>query len=589
MADPLTGVAAAAAETSPPPAQPSTEPPEPNPSKATIQRTFLRYTLSPSEYATIYNTLAARSRRRDGRGAALAKAVTRRIPSVEGFERSFGAARPVKRKEGADEGAAASGDGGANGDGDETAAAVRASLRIFAGTWAALGVWEGVKKKVFQRGKTIAQPPRSTLLSPNIRLSLSLSTIFLLHRLLYRFLSVFRGTLLSSEARPFRIRNPRISRVLVSRLAPAVGASLAGSLLAVYPADQLRMTMAIYAITKAVEFAWNRADRAGLVGWRPWWFGSWMLFPVSCGQLLHAFIFDRDCFPTNFGDFILKYSGNYIQKRPEDYPASLPWPDTHEIVDNLATVAKMNYPPFISPILFPNSNKGLPSAITAIAPVVDPAHPAIKHLTCAMLHPADPSCVRAYLTFYIQAFPRLARFVTILFAVLSLPRYRSFLAKPLPSIEALSKSIVRTSLFFAGAIGTSWGSICLLQHLLPRTFLPTQRFFLGGAMGGLWAFLERKGGRGKFTYGARLSVDSAWKVATKHGWVKGVKYGDVWVFVAGLALLNAVYEVDPAAVDSGPLRKVLGFARGKGYVDVVAKEKEKDLENEEETEDAKTR
>lgn len=76
---------------------------------------------------------------------------------------------------------------------------------------------------------------------------------------------------------------------------------MAGFALAVYPADQLRVTIAIYALSRAAEFAWVHAEEEGWVwgvgGERPWWWGSWLLFPVTCGQLLHAFVFDRDCFP----------------------------------------------------------------------------------------------------------------------------------------------------------------------------------------------------------------------------------------------------------------------------------------------------
>jgi hypothetical protein len=141
--------------------------------------------------------------------------------------------------------------------------------------------------------------------SPNFRLSLSLSTILLLHRILFRFFTRLRAHLLTDEARPFRQRNKRTSRTLTSSLAPAVGASLAGFALAVYPKDQLRVTIAIYALSQAAEFAYNLAEDEGWIWgkegrrWeRPWWWGSWLLFPLTSGQLLHAFVFDRDCFPT---------------------------------------------------------------------------------------------------------------------------------------------------------------------------------------------------------------------------------------------------------------------------------------------------
>lgn len=106
------------------------------------------------------------------------------------------------------------------------------------------------------------------------------------------------------EARPFRQRNKRTSKTLTSSLAPAVGASLAGFMLAAYPKDQLRVTISIYALSRAAEFAYNLAEEEGWIwgkegsGWeRPWWWGSWLIFPFTSAQLLHAFVFDRDTFP----------------------------------------------------------------------------------------------------------------------------------------------------------------------------------------------------------------------------------------------------------------------------------------------------
>ena len=48
----------------------------------------------------------------------------------------------------------------------------------------------------------------------------------------------------------------------------------------------------------------------------------------------------------------------------------------------------------------------------------------------------------------------------------------------------------------------------------------------------------------------------------KRGWWKSGKNGDVWVFVAGLMLLNAVYEVHPNAVNSSLVKRGLGILRG---------------------------
>lgn len=141
--------------------------------------------------------------------------------------------------------------------------------------------------------------------SAALRLSLSLSSILFLYRLLFRFLTRLRVHLLDPTVEPFRLRNPRTAATLTSPYAPAVGASFAGLALGIFPPEKMRVTIAIYAVFRALEFGWNLFEGEGLI-WgrkggvameRPWWFGSWMLQPLAYGQLLHAAVFDRDCFP----------------------------------------------------------------------------------------------------------------------------------------------------------------------------------------------------------------------------------------------------------------------------------------------------
>ena len=154
-----------------------------------------------------------------------------------------------------------------------------------------------LSKLLILKCRTRTKTRTSLFKSPNLRLSVSLSLILLLHRLLFRFFSRLRTNLLTKDAAPFRRRNPRISKSLTSRLAPAIGASLAGFALGVYPGDQLRISIAVYIATRSLEFAYTALEEDGWFRNRPWWWGSWMLMPVACGQLLHAFVFDRDCFP----------------------------------------------------------------------------------------------------------------------------------------------------------------------------------------------------------------------------------------------------------------------------------------------------
>jgi len=471
---------------------------------------------------------------------------------------------------------------------DYNAAAIRASLRVFLASFIGLKAWDLFRDKVLTRGKAVqyafqyairyrstddlcrTKINQSLWQSPNVRLSSSLSLILLFHRFLYRFLKRLRSSLLTENGEPFRRRNTRISKLLTSRLAPAVGASFAGFFLSIYPSSPLRTTIAIYVFSRALEFTYNHLEDLGYFKNRPWWFGSWLLMPAATGQLLHAFVFDRDCFPESYGSFILKYSGTYVHRRPKDCSPKLAWPRTYEIVDSLAEISRLRWPPFVSPILFPAKKNPLPQSLTAISPITSPAHPRTTNLSCALLHPHDPSCLRTYLTFYLRAFPSIARFFTIIFGALSLLRYRSFIKEPIPALNRLAKSILRMSLFITGAIGTAWGSICFFQQVLPRKFLPTQRWFLGGFLGGLWAFLERKSGRSDFLYSARLSLDSLWKVGVKHGWWKSVRGGDVYLFVGSLMVIQALYEVNTKSVSGAAVRKGLSWVNGEGWIDRAA-------------------
>jgi len=121
------------------------------------------------------------------------------------------------------------------------------------------------------------------------------------------------------------------------------------------------------------------------------------------------------------------------------------------------------------------------------------------------------------------------------------------LYSPSRAIPALMMRFLRTTTFITMAVGTSWTSICLFQHLLPASFLPTQRFYLSGLLGGLWAFVDRKKGRGRFLYSTRLSIESAWKVAVKHRYVKPIKYP---LFISSLVSPPSFYSY-LACVDWG--------------------------------------
>ncbi|KAK3375883.1 hypothetical protein B0T24DRAFT_208480 [Lasiosphaeria ovina] len=556
-----------------------------------VLRNALRYTISAREYALLHKYVISRSRMLKRRAPTVDTVQKMMDGAPQSRTRAQSSSRPDKGKgkgkeaERADNSAAAARGPPARGADDYNARAIRHSIRVFVATGALMKLWDIVSARLMGAKKDPASANKKKQplhKSPALRLSLSLSTILLMYRLLFRFLTRLRAHLLDPTAAPFRKRNPKTASTLTSPYAPAVGASLAGLALGVYPSQQLRVSIAVYTLFRALEFGWNCAEDNGMVwGWekglngkpdrkraRPWWWGSWMLQPFAFGQLLHASVFDRELVPKTYTDFIFKHSTSYLSTKPLDFPSSLRWPGTYEIVESLGEMARLNWPAFISPTLFPNKDDTLPASLAAIAPLTSGAHPLISSLSCATIHPADPSCTRNFLTFWLQSFPPITRVLLLAYSAMLLPRFKALYHFPVSTLHRLLSSALRMSAFITGSLATAWSSICFFQTWFPRAFLPTQRFFLGGFLAGFWALVEhRSGNRGVFLYSARVSVDSLWKVGVKRRWWRAMKGGDVWVFVLALMLTGVVYERDARAVKEGSWRKGISWVRGEGWKD----------------------
>lgn len=119
----------------------------------------------------------------------------------------------------------------------------------------------------------------------------------------------------------------------------------------------------------------------------------------------------------------------------------------------------------------------------------------------------------------------MAKFMSVCYGIALIPRYKSFFKNPVDALVKLSRNTLLTSTSITGSIGTAWAMCCLFQKVLPGKVLPRGRFWLSGMLGGLWAFVDSRGGRGNFLYSFRLGLVSAWKVLVKKGVVRGVKYG----------------------------------------------------------------
>ncbi|KAA8896075.1 hypothetical protein FN846DRAFT_966534 [Sphaerosporella brunnea] len=456
-------------------------------------------------------------------------------------------------------------------------ASSRAGLRMLLLCNVLLNSFQYIVGRLRSRKLNTPPPPLRLLFlnKPNFLSACSLSTLIVFHRLLYRFFYQLRSNLQLPEAKEFRQKYPKASQLFLSPRAPPLTASLAGFALLLHPATDRRVTISVYTFVKALEFIYNRYEDEGWFQNRPWWLGSWLLFPLTSGQLLYSFLFERYAFPEEYCNFITKYSPEYIQPRPVDLSPHLPWPDTFEVLDSLPKIASLRFPPFSSPILFPHG-KPLPTTLTSISPIVSPAHPAIKSLQCALLHPSEPSCLKTYIHFWASELPRISRFLAAIYCVAWIPRYKKALSDPTLALKKITSATALTSLFITGALGSAWAACCLLQSFLPAIILPKLRFWLAGFLAGLWAAVDRHNGRANFLYSARIGLVSAWKVLHHKGWVAPLRNGDVLLFVAALMAVNSVYDTDPAAISGGVARRVLASLRGRGFRDYVAEKMERE-------------
>ncbi|CRK33759.1 hypothetical protein BN1708_006134, partial [Verticillium longisporum] len=499
-----------------------------------VLRNALRYTISAREYATLHKYVISRSR-----------VLRRTAPSVATVEKMVDGDKAGRRPSHA-----------VPPSDSYNTRAIRDALRLFVGTAAGMKTYDVLMKRVLgQRDTNAKKQPLYN--SPTFRLSLSLSSILLLYRLLFRFMSRLRGHLLDDAAIPFRRRNPRTAATLTSPYAPAVGASLAGLALGVYPAQQLRVSVAIYAMFRALEFGWNLCEGEGMI----WGF-------KAGGR------------PTETSSSTTRQP--ICNRGPPDTRATWCGPRRWTLSTALRRwQSSTGRTPYISPTLFPNKET-LPASLAAVAPLTSTAHPIITSLSCATLHPSDPSCLRTYLQFWLSSFPPFMRMLLGFygaFAILPNAGAKLYHAPVAVLTKVLGRAL-RSSTFLAGSISTAWASICVFQTWLPRHVLPTLRFFLGGFIAGLWAWVERKQGRGMFLYSARASVDSLWKVGVKRRWWKGMRGGDVWVFVAALMVTGVVYERDARAIREGSWRRGVSWIRGEGLRDWSLEEEEVQGESE---------
>ncbi len=446
--------------------------------------------------------------------------------------------------------------------GPSSATPARIPARSFALGYSANVILDGLLPLALRK-KSAREALRAFISLKSLQSGTVLALFSALYRVLLARLTTLRLQLLSSawkrdgldEGRTRERLKVRLVRVLESAsLVPFTASLAASAVLSLFPIPSLRRSMALWLSTKAVEnlYIHLRSIKSRTVAWVPDFVGGAFFYALANGQLLWTFLFEPSCFPSSYGRVILARSTSYIPPRPTGLPSSIPWPAPRDIADTIAMLSTPSksaaaYPGFKAPVLSALTPSKYPTTkYPLINPILDyaPAHPAHSRLLCAILHPTEPSCSKNFLGFFAREWKASAKFVALFTAVTQLLSYKKVLKDPETALFKFALAVVQGATVISGSIGTAWGLTCFFQHRLPRTFLPTARYFFNGFLSSVFVLAVPEARRAQLgSYVTRQSLDAAWGVGKRRGWWKRVRQGETVLLALGLATLTALYEV----------------------------------------------
>lgn len=447
---------------------------------------------------------------------------------------------------------------------------VRKQTRLFVKVYVVLAAVNGVSKlgRVVAERRGKAATTREIGI-PAARIALSVTSISAIYRVVYALLDKVlqaqsdRLCQKGSKSVHPEEEQPRLKtkrETVCKLLVPAVSGLIAGAAYGVYPKEAARGYIGLIVASKAAEFIYNYLDDEGYLGFKPRLLGSWALFPLSLSQLYYTFIFHPDCCPKTVSSILFRMSDGYIPDAPKSFSSTDPWPSPEEVVSSIAEISKKRYPPFDSPILFPDTFR-VPEGLESIEPVISMAHPAITTLTGALMHPYQRSEFRTYLELILRKASSVSKYVFAAYAITGLLRSKSQGIGKLGTLATSLGYSIRTTIFVVMTAASAWSGVGVMQKLLGRNVLPLYRYRVIGFMAGLWAFVDQVNGHARYMYAARLAVLSYWNTLVKQGRVKPLPYGDVALFAFSFSILMTLLDHAPGSISGPKFRGALAWIR----------------------------
>lgn len=380
----------------------------------------------------------------------------------------------------------------------------------------------------------------------------SINTVLRVSRRQFTLPALQSAASITSTAAIYRCSFAILSKVfrpkwLASSLSGAL-CSLGLSVL-VPTSPSVKISVALYAATSCLEWLVNWMDDKEML--KRHWLGAWTLFPLALGQLIYVFVHYPDSCPAGFRAIMLGLRGPYLPPKPEFAAVEAPWPTEYDLLAAVRESGIGKSSQFRSPLLLKN-REPVSSSLEPVYPVLASAHPAIKTLSAALLHPDYRNEWKPFILTVR------ANFKKVLQLLLPLSLLTNLVGRKL-EIQDFAKSLaaaLRTTVFASLSTASAWASISSSQASVLSSIPPSIRLRSLGFLSGIWAFLDSAAGRTRFLYVVRLALLSQYNLATANGARPLFRHDSAVIIAIALAVSFGLFNVAPEAIGSGLARKV---------------------------------
>jgi len=168
-------------------------------------------------------------------------------------------------------------------------------------------------------------------------------------------------------------------------------------------------------------------------------------------------------------------------------------------------------------------------------------------IVCADLHVWEPSCFVNFAQIWLDGFVEGTKMYAPIFLIPAL-----LLARKGPKylLTKTSLEIIRSGVFLATFSSSFAGYMCFFRRFFSSQTKPVP-WFAGFLAGWTAIVIERKNRRSELgLYCLNQATEIGFRMMQSRGWIKGVKHGEVMIFMVANAILMYFFQQEPENVRS---------------------------------------